>query len=95
MWGRRNLDLDVWATALGVTNDADGIAAVRHLDSELEAVIGDLNRLRNKLPESVRGGTYADEARNFVATAAEDLHETRDCLKTISEAFGRHERGES
>lgn len=95
MWGRRNLDLDAWATALGVSNDTDGIAAVRRLDSELEAIIADLGRLKNRLPESVRSGTYADEARSFVATAAEGLYETRDCLKTISEAFGRHERGES
>lgn len=95
MWGRRNLDLDAWATALGVSNDTDGIAAVQHLDSELVAIIADLARLKNRLPESVRSGTYADAARDFVGTAAESLHESRDCLKTISEAFRRHERGES
>lgn len=95
MWGRRNLDLDAWATALGVDNDTDGIAAVRRLDSELGALIADLTRLKNKLPEPARSGTYADEARDFVATAAENLHESRDCLTSISEAFGCHQRGES
>ena len=95
MWGRRNLDLDTWATALGVDNDTDAIAALRVLNSRLDALAGELAQLMRGLPEGGKWGTPAGDARDYVSTSIEGLHETKDRLQVMTQAFGRHERGES
>ncbi|EGD45051.1 hypothetical protein NBCG_00587 [Nocardioidaceae bacterium Broad-1] len=94
MWGRRSIDLDVWAEALGVHNDADAIAELRKLCAQLQGITTELHKISNRLPDRGRSATYAEEARNFVGTAAEGLYEAHDGLFTIAQAFGRHERGE-
>jgi hypothetical protein len=85
--------LNQWADALGVDNDADAIAAMHKLVDRAEALTEEIRRLWRTFPIEVSSGSWADVLSTAASRAVTSMELTEDGLTTILTYFKRHERG--
>ena len=88
-------DLDSVATALGVTNDADAWAVMRHLEIRASELSSALLRLHNSVPQHGRRVTAIDEFAIAIHEASKKVNDAWTQLLDLRLDFQVHERGES
>ncbi|EGD45053.1 hypothetical protein NBCG_00589 [Nocardioidaceae bacterium Broad-1] len=84
-------DLDAWARALGVSNDAHAMAALRKLSRRMLRLAGEIAQTRQQL---IDGGLPDRNPAmdDFLKSAAYTL-DAGLALGRVGMAFARHERG--
>lgn len=87
----KSKDLDAWARALGVSNDADAMAALRKMSASMLIIAGEIAKTRQKLLDGGvpdRGPVMDDILKSAAYTLDAGL-----ALGQVRMAFARHERG--
>ena len=87
----KSKDLDAWAKALGVSNDADAMAALRKMSARMLTLAGEIAKTRQTLLDA--GVPERNPVmEEFLKSSAYAL-DAGLALGQVRMAFARHERG--
>ncbi|MFJ2758068.1 hypothetical protein ACIO3S_20895 [Nocardioides sp. NPDC087217] len=84
-------DLDLWARALGASNDAEAMAALKKMSASMLVIGAEFAKMRQQL--SGGGVPEHDPVMEEIFKAASTTMDASIALARVRAAFARHERG--
>lgn len=87
----KSKDLDLWAKALGVSNDAEAMAALKKHSASMLVIAASLTRMRQHFLDA--GVPDRNPVMDEILKAASYTLDAGLALGELRGAFARHERG--